>query len=93
MCRIKCWVPLPKTHGKERSPNILMCSYHEPATQLQHQNGCVPKISKPRMEWCRKKTYFKAINNWALLPQEIKGLMPKSFFKDKVKQLLLNHLS
>ena len=58
------------------------------------QNGYMPQISRPRMEWGRNKTYmyYKAIDDWALLPSELKRLMPKMIFKCKLKQFFLfNH--
>jgi len=41
------------------------------------RNGYMAKISKPRTEWDRNKTYYKAITEWASLPSELKRLMPK----------------
>ena len=41
------------------------------------QNGCMPKISKPRTEWGRNKTYYKAITDLVSLSSELKKLMPK----------------
>jgi len=58
---------------------------------LNTQNGYMPKISKPRKEWGRNKTYIKAINDWLSLLSELKELMPKRIFKNKLKQLLLNN--
>ena len=55
------------------------------------RNGYMPKVSRPRTEWGRSKTYYKAINNWATLPSALKKLMPKTIFKYKLKQFLLNH--
>ena len=26
------------------------------------QNGCMPKLSKPRMKWCRNKTCYNRVN-------------------------------
>jgi len=56
------------------------------------RNGYMPKISKPRTEWGRNKTYIKAINDWLSLLSELKELMPKRIFKNKLKQLLLKHI-
>ena len=50
------------------------------------QNGYMPKISNPRMEWDRNKTYFETINDWASLLSELKELMLKRIFKHKLKQ-------
>ena len=44
------------------------------------RNAYMPKISRTRTEWGRNKTYYKAINDWALLPSELKRLMPKNDF-------------
>ena len=56
------------------------------------RNGYMPKVSRPRTEWGRNKTYYKAINDWALLPSELKRLiMPKTIFKRKLKQFSFNH--
>ena len=55
------------------------------------RNGYMPKVSRPRTEWGRSKTYYKAINDWATLPSALKKLMPKTIFKYKLKQFLLNH--
>ena len=46
----------------------------------------MPKISMPRTEWGRSKTYYKAINDWATLPSTLKKPMPKTIFKYKLKQ-------
>jgi len=35
----------------------------EPRTGYNTGNGHMPNISKPRTEWGRKKTYFKAITD------------------------------
>ena len=43
------------------------------------RNGYMPVISKPRTEWGKNKTYYKAITDWASLPSELKKLMPKKF--------------
>ena len=53
------------------------------------RNGYMPKISKPRMEWGRNKTYFKAINDWASLLSELKELIPKGIFKHKLRGFYL----
>ena len=50
------------------------------------QNDHMPQISKPKMEWDRNKTYYKAITNWASLPKELKRLK-KRIFKHKLKEL------
>ena len=55
------------------------------------RSGYMPKISKPRTEWGRNKTYYKAKTDWASLPSELKKLMPKRIFKRKLKQFLLSH--
>ena len=58
------------------------------------RNGYMPKVSRPRTVWERRrrsKTYYKAINDWATLPSALKKLMPKTIFKYKLKQFLLNH--
>ena len=47
---------------------------------------CVSIESKPRTEWGRNKSYFKAIADWASLPSELKKLMPKRTFKHKLKR-------
>ena len=49
-------------------------------------NGCMPQISKPRTDWGKNKTYYKAITDWTSLPKELKRLMPKGIFKQKLKQ-------
>ena len=54
------------------------------------RNGYVPKISMPRTELGRSKTYYKAINDWATLPSTLKKPMPKTIFKYKLKHFLLN---
>ena len=46
----------------------------------------MPLVSRPRTERGRNKTYYKAINDWTLLPSELKRLMPKTIFKLKLKQ-------
>ena len=53
------------------------------------RNGYMPKVSRPRTEWGKSKTYYKAINDWATLPSALKKLMPKTIFKYKLKQFLL----
>ena len=55
------------------------------------RNGYMPKVTRPRTEWGKSKTYYKAINNWATLPSALKKLMPKTIFKYKLKQFLLHH--
>ena len=55
------------------------------------RNGYLPKVSRPRTEWDRDKNYYKAINHWALLPSELKRLMPKTICNYKLKQFLLKH--
>ena len=57
------------------------------------RNGYMPVISKPRTEWGKNKTYYKAITDWASLPTELKKLMPKRIFKYKLKQFLLDHFN
>ena len=54
------------------------------------RNGYMPVIGKPRTEWGKNKTYNKALTDWASLPTELKKLMPKKFFKYKLKQFLLD---
>ena len=34
------------------------------------RNGYMPKVSRPRTEWGKSKTYYKAINDWATGPLE-----------------------
>jgi len=55
------------------------------------RNGYIPKVTTPRMEWGKSKTYYKAIHDWATLPSALKKLMP--YFKCKLKQFLLNHFN
>jgi len=50
------------------------------------RNGNMSVISKPRTEWGRNKTHYKAITDWASLSTELKKLMPKRIFKYKLKQ-------
>ena len=40
-----------------------------------------------------EKAKHKAINDWATLPSALKKLMPKTIFKYKLKQFLLNHFN
>jgi len=39
----------------------------------------------------KQNTSKQQINEWALLPSELKDLMPKRTFKHKLKQFLFNH--
>ena len=57
------------------------------------RNGSMPIIGRPRTEWGRNKTYYKAITDWASLPTELKKLMPKRIFKNKLKQFLLHRFN
>ena len=57
------------------------------------RNGRMPIVSRPRTEWGRNKTYYKAINDWTLLPSDLKRQMPKTIFKFNLKQFLLNLVS
>ena len=54
------------------------------------RNGYMPKVSRPRTEWGKNKTYYKQLTI-GLLPSELKRLMPKTIFNYKLKQFLLNH--
>ena len=36
-----------------------------------NRNGYMPVISKPRTEWGKNKTYYKAITDWASMPTEL----------------------
>ncbi|KAK2556930.1 hypothetical protein P5673_021149 [Acropora cervicornis] len=54
------------------------------------RNAYMLVISKPRIECGKNKTYYKALTDWALLPTELKKLMPKRIFKYKLKQFLLH---
>ena len=53
-------------------------------------NGHMRVISKPRTEWGKNKTYYKALTDWASLPTELKKFMPKRIFKYKLKKFLLD---
>jgi len=44
------------------------------------RNGYMSQVGRPRTEWDRNKTYYKAINDFALLPSELKRLILKPFF-------------
>jgi len=57
------------------------------------RNDYMLKVSRPRTEWGKSKTYYKAIHNWATLPSALKKLMPKTIFKCKLKKFLLNHFN
>ena len=40
--------------------------------QIHHyntRNDYLPRIPKPRIEWRRRITYYRAFNDWASLPQ------------------------
>ena len=69
------------------------------STMSQHygyntRNGYMPLVSRPRTEWGRNKTYYKAtVNDWTLQPIEFQKLMPKTIFKLKLKQFLLNRFN
>ena len=66
------------------------CNVFRSTMSQQHScnkpNDHMPQISKPKMEWDRNKTYYKAIPNWASLLKELKRLK-KRIFKHKLKQL------
>ena len=46
-----------------------------PLRQLHNyntRNGFLPILPKPQTEWGRHTTYFRALNDWAFLPNELK---------------------
>ena len=52
------------------------------------RNGYLPRMPKPRTEWGRRVTYFRALNDWASMPKEFKKPMPKSIFKRELDKFL-----
>ena len=54
------------------------------------RNGYLPRMPKPRTEWGRRATYFRAINDWASMSKEFKKPMPKSIFKRELDKFLNN---
>ena len=50
-----------------------------------------PKSTDQERNGAETKHITEAINDWALLPSELKRLMPKTIFKRKLKQFLFNH--
>ena len=54
------------------------------------RNGYLPRMPKPRTEWGRRATYFRAKNDWASMPKEFKKPMPKSIFKRELDKFLNN---
>ena len=54
------------------------------------RNGYLPRLPKPRTEWGRRATYFRATNDWASLPNELKKPMPKLIFKRNLNKFLIN---
>ena len=57
------------------------------------RNAYLPKVSRPRTGWGRDKTYYKAINDWALLLSELKRLMPKTICNYKLKRFFIEPFS
>ena len=54
---------------------------------------CPKSVGQERNGEKAKHNYYKAINDWATLPSALKRLMPKTIFKYKLKQFLLNHFN
>ena len=52
------------------------------------RNGYLPRMPKPRTEWGRRATYFRAINDRVSMPKEFKKPMPKSIFKRELDKFL-----
>ena len=57
--------------------------FRTPLGQLYNnaRNGFLPRLPKPRIERGRRTTYFRALYNWAFLPNELKRPMPNTVFK------------
>ena len=56
--------------------------FRTPLSQLHNYNtriGYLPRLPKPRTEWPRQTTYFRAFNEWATLPTALKDVRAKVF--------------
>ncbi len=51
------------------------------------RNGHLPKLKKPRTERGNYTTFFKALNGWASLPNELKRPMLHLIFKRNLREL------
>ena len=67
--------------------------FRTPLSQLHNYNtrNCfLPRPPKPRTEWGRRTTYFRAFNDWASLPTELNRPMPDKIFKRNLNRFLGN---
>ena len=55
---------IPEHFGVSRSAMNQQNGYNT-------RNGYMPKVSRPRTEWGKRKTYYKAILDWATLPSAL----------------------
>ena len=42
------------------------------------RNNYLPRLVRPRTEWRRRATYYKAITDWNSLPKSLRTLMPRT---------------
>ena len=48
------------------------------------RNGYLPRLPKPRTEWGKRTTYFKAMKDWTILPNRMKKFMPQSILINRL---------
>ena len=64
--------------------------FNTPLSQLLNyntRNGFYLDLSKPRTEWGRRTTYFRAFNDWASLPIKLNRPMLDMIIKRNFKKI------
>ena len=55
------------------------------------RNNYLPRLVRPRTEWRRRATYYKAITDWNSLPKSLRTLMPRTIFDSRLFKYLVDN--
>ena len=94
------WIPLTRRRFCHRSVDVHNAikgniehfdTFRTPLTTLHGyntRNGNLPPLPNVRTDWRKRVTWFRALRDWASLPDDLKRPMPIFIFKRQLKKFL-----
>ena len=72
-------------------PQHLNCFKQIANHRLELRNNYLPRLVRPRTEWRRRTTYYKAKTDWNSLPKSLRTLMPRTIFDSRLFKYLVDN--
>ena len=84
-------VKLVQNAIKGEIPQHLNCFKQIANHRWELRNNYLPRLVRPRTEWRRRATYYKAITDWNSLPKSLRTLMPRTIFDSRLFKYLVDN--